>query len=169
MLVKRARKSAGKSASEYQRMIEVLKQFRILLKSIKRHYLWVEKKCGLSGAQIWAMAEISANPGLKVSALAERLAVHLSTASNMLRRLETLGFAERARVGEDQRTVQARLTAKGKALLRKAPRPLVGILQQALSDLPPATINSLHRDLGAIIRLMKFKDAGAKSRPLSDL
>ena len=51
------------------------------------------------------MAEISANPGLKVSELAERLALHVSTASNMPKRLEGLGLAKRARVGGDQRTV----------------------------------------------------------------
>ncbi len=70
----RAGKAAGGSAAERQKMLDVLKQFRILLNSIKRHYQWVERECGLSGAQIWAMAEIADNPGLKVSELAARLA-----------------------------------------------------------------------------------------------
>ncbi len=165
----RAQEPVTRPAPDSERMLEVLKQFRVLLKSIKRHYQWVEEECGLSGAQIWAMAEIAASPGLKVSELAARLAIHLSTASNLLRRLEQLGFAERSRIGDDQRTVQVRLSAKGKSVLRKAPRPLVGLLQQALSQLPAATLRSLHRDLAEVIHQMKFKDASARSRPLSDL
>ena len=149
--------------------LEVLKQFRVLLRSIKRHYQWVEQRCGLSGAQLWAMAEIADAPGLKVSDLARQLGVHLSTTSNMLRRLEELSLVKRTRIGEDQRVVQLRLTAKGAKILRLAPRPLVGILQQALAELPQARLDSLHVELGEVIRLMKFKDIKARSTPLSDI
>ena len=53
--------------------------------------------------------------------------------------------------------------------MQRAPRPLVGILQQALADLPQARLDTLHADLGEVIRLMKFKDVKARSTPLSDL
>lgn len=149
--------------------IEVLKQFRVLLRSIKRHYRWVEQECGLSGAQLWALAEIAGAPGLKVGDLARELGVHLSTASNLLRRLEDLSLVKRMRVGKDQRVVQLQLTAKGEKILRLAPRPLVGILQQALADLPQPRLDSLHSDLAEVIRLMKFKDVKARSTPLSDM
>ena len=152
-----------------KRRLEVLKQFRVLLRSIKRHYQWVEQESGVSGAQLWAMAEIASAPGIKVSDLARQLAVHLSTASNMLRRLEALALVKRLRIGADQRVVLLQLTAKGRKVLRLAPRPLVGILQQALADLPRRRLDSLHADLGEVIRLMKFKDIKARSTPLSDI
>ncbi|MBE0626554.1 MAG: MarR family transcriptional regulator [Burkholderiales bacterium] len=149
--------------------LEVLKQFRVLLRSIKRHYQWVEQECGMSGAQLWAMAEIAGAPGIKVSDLARQLGVHLSTASNMLRRLEELGLVKRVRTGRDHRVVQLQLSAKGAKLLQRAPRPLVGILQQALADLPPRRLDSLHAELGEVVRLMKFKDAKARATPLSEI
>ena len=148
--------------------LEVLKQFRVILRSIKRHYQWVERECGLSGAQLWALAEIAGAPGLKVSDLARQLGIHLSTASNMLRRLEELLMVKRLRIGKDQRVVQLRLTARGEKILQIAPRPFVGILQQALAELSAARVDSLQADLGEVIRLMKFKDVKARSTPLSD-
>ncbi|TSA11683.1 MAG: MarR family transcriptional regulator [Betaproteobacteria bacterium] len=153
----------------HENRLEVLKQFRVILRSIKRHYQWIERECGMSGAQLWALAEIAAAPGLKVSDLARQLGIHLSTASNMLRRLEELSMVKRLRIGKDQRVVQLRLTAKGEKILQLAPRPFVGILQQALADLSSARVDSLQADLGEVIRLMKFKDVKARSTPLSDI
>lgn len=160
---------AAVAAPNVQTRIEVLKQFRVLLRSIKQHYQWVEQECGLSGAQLWAMAEIADAPGLKVSDLAQQLGVHLSTASNMLRRLEDLDLVKRLRISQDHRVVQVELTAKGESVLLLAPRPLVGILQQALDELPQSRLDSLHADLEELIRLMKFKDVDAHSTPLSEI
>ncbi len=159
----------GVAFGPHKKRLEVLKQFRLLLRSIKRHYQWVEEECGLSGAQVWAMAEIADVPGIKVSDLAKALGVHLSTASNMLRRLEELGLVKRLRIGEDHRVVQLQVSAKGMRILRRAPRPLVGILQQALLDLPQSRVDSLYSDLGEVIRRMKFKDVKARATPLSDI
>jgi DNA-binding MarR family transcriptional regulator len=157
------------AAAGQKQRLEVLKQFRVLFRSIKRHYQWVEQECGLSGALLWAMAEIGGAPGIKVSDLAQQLGIHLSTASNMLRRLEELALVKRMRIGDDHRVVQLKLSAKGEKILQRAPRPLVGILQQALADMPQVRLDSLHADLGEVIRLMKFKDVKARSRLLSDI
>lgn len=157
------------AGSVQKRRLEVLKQFRVLLRSVKRHYQWVERESGLSGAQLWAMAEIARSPGIKVSDLARQLGVHLSTASNMLRRLEELALIKRLRIGEDHRVVQLKLTAKGTKILNIAPRPLVGILQQALAQLPRRRLDALHAELGEVIRVMKFKDVKARATPLSDI
>ena len=164
-------RSSGTSLSTagQKKRLEVLRQFRVLLRSIKRHYQWVEEQCGVSGAQLWAMAEIAGTPDIKVSELAQQLGVHLSTASNMLRRLEELNLVRRTRAVKDQRVVRLQLTDKGVGILKLAPRPLVGLLQQALADLPQARVDSLHADLAEIIRLMQFKDTEAHTLPLSDI
>jgi DNA-binding MarR family transcriptional regulator len=160
---------APAAACEQKRRLEVLKQFRLLLRSIKRHYRSVEQECGLSGAQLWALAEIAGMPGLKVGELARQLGVHVSTASNLLRRLEEFSLIKRKRIGDDQRVVRLQLSAKGRKILRLAPRPFVGILQQALAELSQPRLDSLHADLAELIRLMQFKDVKARSTPLSDI
>jgi len=132
------------------RMLEVLEQFRIVFRSIRRHYLSVERRAGISGAQLWALSQVAGKPGLKVGELARDLAIHQSTASNLLRRLVRLGLVKRRRAGRDQRTVALYVTPQGLKVLRHAPQPRIGVLQQALSDLPPKTLDALHRRLARL-------------------
>src|SRR5437762_11244155 len=86
-----------------RRMLEVLEQFRVIVKSIKRHYQDVERRAGLKGAQLWALAQVAGSPGSTVGDLARALAIHQSTASNLLRGLETAGLVTRERQHRDQR------------------------------------------------------------------
>jgi DNA-binding MarR family transcriptional regulator len=149
--------------------MSVLKQFRILFRSIKRHFQWVEEQCGVSGSQLWALGKIGEAPGLKVSELAKGLAIHQSTASNMLDRLEQLHLVRRERISTDQRVVRLFLTPKGEQVLESAPRPFQGVLPDALSTLPDASLRELHHHLDVLIATMKFKDVSGRSTPLSDI
>ncbi len=127
-----------RAARDPERIHAVLQQFRVLLRSIKRHYQSVEQRSRLGGSQVWALAEIAANPDIRVGDLARRLAIHLSTASNLVGRMVEMGVVTRERIASDQRVVRLRITESGRAALRRAPGPPVGLLQQALLDLPPA-------------------------------
>src|SRR6476659_8029230 len=127
-----------------RRMLEVLEQFRVIFKSLRSHYREVQQRTGISGAQLWVLARIAASPGSHVGEVARALAIHQSTASNLLRSLERLRLVARERRGADQRNVQLYATGKGLRLLRRAPQPLIGVLQQALTDLPAPVLASLH-------------------------
>jgi DNA-binding MarR family transcriptional regulator len=150
-------------------MLEVLEQFRVVFKSIRRHYRSVEQRSGISGALLWALAHIAANPGSQVGNLAQALAIHQSTASNLLRRLGARGLVSRQRRGKDQRAVQLFATAKGLRVLKRAPQPLIGVLQQALSDLSGPRLESLHRQLATLIAAMKVKSHQARGTLLSEM
>ena len=156
-------------ASNQRRMLEVLEQFRIVFKSVRQHYQSVERRAGISGAQLWALAQIAGNPGIQVGDLARALAIHQSTASNLLRRLETLGLVSRSRHGRDGRRVQLSTTGKGLRILRGAPQPLIGVLQQALTDLPKENLEKLHRQLAKLIAAMRVKDRQARTTLLSEM
>ncbi|HLX80773.1 MAG TPA: MarR family transcriptional regulator, partial [Burkholderiales bacterium] len=148
---------------------EVLELFRIVFKSIQRHYKSVRSRAGIGGAQLWALAQVAACPGIKVGQLAQALAVHQSTASNLIRDLEGSGMLARRRQGEDQRMVRLYATSKGLIVLKRAPRPLIGVLQQALSDLPTSDLDALHRHLGLLVASMRGTDRSARGTPLSEL
>lgn len=150
-------------------MLEVLEQFRVIIKSIRRHYRDVEHRAGLSGAQLWALAQVARHPGSRVGELARALAIHQSTASNLLRELEGLGLVTRQRRGTDQRHVQLFASKKGHQVLARAPQPLIGVLQQALSELPTTALRDLHDQLARVIRLMKVKSLAARATPLSEM
>jgi len=155
--------------AKQRRMLEVLEQFRIIVRAIRSHYQNVERRAGISGAQLWALARIADSPGANVGALSRSLAIHQSTASNLLRQLQQLSLVERRRRGKDQRSVQIFVTGRGRALLRRSPQPFIGVLQQALTELPDANLASMHRQLARLIKSMASKNLAARATPLSDL
>jgi DNA-binding MarR family transcriptional regulator len=65
---------------------------------------------GLSGSQLWALWQISARPGLRVSQLASALHIKPSTASNLLDKLELRQLVRRERRDTDNRVVRLHLT-----------------------------------------------------------
>ena len=160
----------GIGADQRRRMLEVLEQFRVIVKSIRRHYQDVERRAGVTGAQLWALAQIAGQPGSPVGELARALAVQQSTASNLVRELLKRRLVTRERRGRDLRHVQLYPSKKGLALLKSAPRPLIGVLQQALSELPAARLAALHAELAHVIALMKGRQvAAARALPLSEM
>lgn len=150
-------------------MLEVLEQFRIIFRSIKQHYQNVERRAGVTGAQLWALSQIASHPGMQVGELARALAIHQSTASNLLRSLEEHGLVRRERLARDLRTVQLVATAKGRNVLARAPQPLIGVLQQALSALSDRNLDLLHHELAALIGCMRRQGAAVPSEPISEL
>ena len=149
--------------------LEVLKQFRIIFKSVKAHFQNVEAQCRLSGAQLWALSVIVGQTGIKVSELAKELSIHQSTASNLVERLVSQGLVEKERSREDQRVVRLTPTAAGIGLVRQAPGPAEGVLPDALGHLPKATLDQLQHNLSELIALLQVKEASAENTPLSDI
>src|SRR5919106_1799594 len=66
----------------------VIESLRVIFKSVQRYSTMIEAQYDLSVNQLWALWELSKSPGLKVSELATAVSIHLSTASNLLDKLE---------------------------------------------------------------------------------
>ncbi|MEE4314900.1 MAG: MarR family transcriptional regulator [Desulfofustis sp.] len=130
---------------------EITRDLRILFRSIQAHAKHVETTCGLSGAKLWMLYEINANPGIKVSELAAALTIHPSTCSNMLDKLEQQGLISRDRSGRDQRSVHLSLTEQGASLLSQAPQPAQGELSRALQRLSDEHLSTLHNGLAGLV------------------
>lgn len=148
---------------------ETLRQFRVIFGAVRQHFQAIEKSCGVSGAQIWAMAALRETPGLKVSELAQALSIHASTASNLLDKAEKSGLLRRERNSTDQRVVRLYLTEAGEQALSRAPQPLTGILTHALGQLPADTLARLNEDLATLIAHMGAIDTQDAQKPLSEI
>ena len=146
----------------------VLKNFRIIFKSVQRHSAIVEAQCGLSGSQLWAMWELLMSPGLKVSDLSKAMSIHQSTASNLLDKLEKRELVKRERRGPDQRVVRLFLTPEGLKTINRAPRPAQGVLNHTLLRLPDKALESLESGLTEIVANMNLKDESAALKPLTE-
>jgi DNA-binding MarR family transcriptional regulator len=147
----------SRDGAQYRAMLGVLMQFRVVIASMHRHYRRVERACGVSGAYVWAMERLAVSPGLKVGDLARELAVHQSTASNMIDKLVQEGLVDRRR-GDDQRNVHLYLTPRGRRLMLRAPEPHNGALQEALMHLPPHRLQAIQEDLAWVIRRMSLRE-----------
>jgi len=149
--------------------MEALQHFRLIFKSVKKHFHWVEQQTGVNGAQLWALAAVVETPGLKVTELAKALAIHQSTASNLIDKLVKQKFLRRERSEEDQRIVFLFPEAAGSRVVKGAPKPLQGVLPDALRRLPAAELAQLNLLLSGVVRKMKVRDATGKSTPLADI
>ncbi len=146
--------------------LSVLQRFRVLIRTAQRHSQWIERQSGVTGAQLWALQELSEAPGLRVGELANRMALHQSTASNMIDRLETGGLVRKERTSADQRVVRLYLTNEGTALLERAPSPARGVLPEALRLLEQEDLAKLQTELDCLLKQIKHLDEGFGMQPL---
>ena len=153
--------------TKHQNMLTVLKQFRIVIRNIKTQYQDIQKATGVSGAQLWTLCVVAEAPGIKAGELARALAIHQSTASNLLDRLTQLGYVERRREGTDQRVVTIHLTRSGQAIVKNAPQPAIGLLQNALLSLSDERLSGLQQHLSELIHALGLKHERGGATPIS--
>lgn len=140
----------------------VLRKLRLVFNAIKGHFREVEKKAGIAGAQVWALSVIRDRPGVGVNDLAKAMDIHQSTASNLLKPLIERGMVTAGRAEADRRALQLKITARGLAVLKKAPAPVSGVLPDALSKLDLETLMRLDQDLAGLIAVLDTDARGAR-------
>ena len=168
MAVKMVRGSSAKAAKQ-QKVVSVLRDFRVIFGSVRQHFREVERRCGVSGSQLWILQEIKRAPAIGVSDLADLLAIHQSTCSQLVEKLVRSRHVIKSRSRDDQRRVGLQLTAKGKSTLQCAPGPTQGLLPEAISELSAANLESLHRSLRLLISKLDIDVEGAADQPLADM
>ncbi|MCB1958318.1 MAG: winged helix-turn-helix transcriptional regulator [Rhodocyclaceae bacterium] len=146
--------------------LDVLVRFRVLIRTAQRHSQWIERQSGVTGAQLWALQELADDPGLRVGELAKRMALHQSTASNMVDKLDTMGLLRRERGSADQRVVRLYPTPDGLALLARAPSPARGVLLEALRAMDGAALGGLQTSLDALLNQIRDMDSGFGMQPM---
>lgn len=148
------------------RVIGVVRNFRVAVRAVQAHSAWVERQCGLSAAQLWALWEVDRRPGMSVSEVARRLSIKPATASNLLDKVEDKRLLRRSREGPDQRVVQLFVTEAGARLLATAPLPAQGALLDALTRLDEEQLDELSQGLEALVDILHTKDEGSALSPM---
>ncbi len=146
--------------------MHALKKLRIVIRAAQRHSTWIEKQCGVSGAQLWVMQELLESPGVRVGEIAERLAIHQTTTSNLLDTLVKSGYVVKTRDATDQRVVKLQLSDEGRALLERAPKPARGLLPEALLKLDEGSLLELNKGLQALLEVIDQVDEAYGLQPL---
>lgn len=153
-------------AAETPLHMEALKKLRIVIRAAQRHSNWIEKQCGVSGAQLWVMQELYETPGARVGEIADKLEIHQTTASNLLDALVKRGLIVKERDREDQRVVHLVLSKEGTAVLEKAPKPARGLMPEALRKMDENGLAELNRGLQALLDVIELGDETYGLQPL---
>lgn len=161
-------RTSGANATTKSVEVRVLQHLRELYRVSQQHFQRIEVRCGLSGAQLWALSELKARPASTISEIASALSVHLSTASNLLDRLEDRKLVRRHRGPPDQRIVRVTVTTEGEAMLRLAPKPAEGIIPDALQRMRKDALVRLDHDLEALLRHAKTRNPAAAMKHLAE-
>lgn len=146
--------------------VDALKKLRIVIRAAQRHSSWIEKQCGISGAQLWILQELYETPGLRVGEVADKLAIHQTTTSNLLDALVKRGYVIKTRDTDDQRVVKLTLSEEGITLLQRAPTPARGLLPEALRKLDQDSLSGLNKGLQALLDVIEAVDEGYGLQPL---
>ncbi len=160
-----AASSAAASGAAAHRA-SILKKLRIVIRSAQRHSSWIEKKCGVNGAQLWIIHELHATPGMRVGEIAERLAIHQTTASNLLDELQKKKLVIKTRDANDQRVVRLTLSDSGSVLLAGAPKPARGLLPGALLKMNGSALQKLDAGLQGLLDSVGLIDEESGMLPL---
>ena len=149
--MRRAAGGAARAAAERR----ALQDLRTAVGSARRHDARVRRAAGISGSQLWALDEVAHAEGLTVNELAACLALHQTTASNLVNALVARQLIRRARDRNDQRIVHLHLTAEGARLLTRAPQPRSGLLVEALRRLAARDLEKFSRSLALLLGAMR--------------
>ncbi len=131
----------------FSKVLQLVRQVQVGMQNIDPSH-------GLSGSQLWALWQISAHPGQRVGELASTLHIHLSTASNLLDKLEARSLVRRERLDADNRVVRLYLADAGVKLVKGIPGPMQGHLRRALREIPEPVLAGLVRGVSAVLDSM---------------
>ncbi len=134
--------------------LAALQKLREIIRSAHEPVHFGAEATGISASQAWALAEIARTPGLIVSELGKTMAIHPSTTSNMLDKMQKRGLIRRERIDADHRVVHLFVTPVGERLLTQLPGPVTGLLPDALAQLDDRQIDQVNAALSLILEKM---------------
>lgn len=109
---------------------------------------------GVSAAQLFVLSALIDGREASLSDLAERTMTDRTSVTAVVDRLVQGGLVTKGTSDEDRRRASIRITAKGRTVLRGAPRPPTALLVEALQQVDPAERKRLERGLRALTRAM---------------
>jgi MarR family transcriptional regulator, organic hydroperoxide resistance regulator len=151
----------------------ILDSIRLLVRSLRLFDREAQAKYGISAAQMFVLHALDTDDVLSLNEVAEKTATDQSSASVVVGRLVEVGYVSRTARKDDRRHVELRLTAKGRAVIRRSPPPAQQKILGAIAAMPPRDrkafaemLDSFVETIGAGGRKapMLFEESAPKSR-----
>ena len=136
----------------------MLDALRRLVRALRESSRLVEKTVGISGAQLFVLQQLGEGTPLSINELARRTLTHQSSVSVVVSRLVEGGLVKRSANPEDARLLDVALTARGRALVARAPDVEQARFVRGLRRMARADREALQRGLTAWLDAMDLHD-----------
>jgi DNA-binding MarR family transcriptional regulator len=133
------------------RDVAALAAIRALVAALTQSARMIERRTGVTNAQLVLMRELASEGSLSINELAGRALTTQSTVSIVISRLEEAGLVRRSRSAADARRVEVGLTPRGRRLTARAPTPPTARLTAAMRRLPDTDLRALERSLTRLL------------------
>jgi DNA-binding MarR family transcriptional regulator len=111
--------------------------------------------------QAKALHLVQSDPGIRMSALAARLGVGLSTVSGNIDRLTEMGLVSRHDDPADRRQVVVMLTDRGQEVIERFQDLGAQLMRDLLEALDDTELHSLQRGVAGLVRALEQRQAAA--------
>jgi DNA-binding MarR family transcriptional regulator len=156
------RRSAVRRPAAQDDVSAIVQGLRRIVKALALYSQVVRRAYGLTGSQLWAIKTLQRLGPMTAGQMAYELAVHQSSVSTLVDRLEQRGLVRRVRSLPDRRFVRIQLTPQGERLAVRAPEAAQGHLLHGLKAMTPGEVRRLRQ---AITRLVGTMEADTIDAP----
>ena len=129
----------------------ILDALRSIVRELRLASREAEQRVGVHGAQLHALRQLADGPSTSLTELAERTHTDISSVSVVVSRLVEQGLVARKSADDDRRRLSLGLTARGRAVLRKAPEAGMSRLLQAASQLSDREVRAVAAGLSKLV------------------
>ncbi len=140
----------------------IVQGLRRMVRALQTYSQEVRSAYGLTGPQLWALKTLERHGRMTVGRLAAALAVHQSSISILLLRLERRRLVRRIRSRPDRRIVHVALTPRGAAVAADAPEAAQGRLLHALGSMSAEQLRRTRRVVDQLVQAMEASDVTAR-------
>jgi DNA-binding MarR family transcriptional regulator len=140
----------------------IVQGLRRIVKALHSFSQDVYRTYGLTAPQLWALKTLQREGPLSAGHLAQALAVHQSSLSVLIDRLEKHDLVHRIRAAHDRRFVHIALTKRGAALSHRAPEPAQGRLLHGLGAQTPSEVRAIRNAVDRLVEAMEASDTKAR-------
>ena len=134
-----------------------LDELRRLVQGLRTSSHAVERELGISGAQLFVLRELAAEPGVSIRRVSERTLTDPSSVSTVVSRLVESGLVTRARQASDARAMRLEISRKGAELLARAPEPYQARMIAALRGLAPRRLREFRLALREVVDSLEIE------------
>jgi DNA-binding MarR family transcriptional regulator len=138
------------AAARDEDVAALLDALRRIVRELRLAARAAEQEVGVHGARLHALRQLVDGPVASLTELAERTRTDISSVSVIVSRLVEQGLVERQVAADDRRRLTIGLTARGRALVRRAPEATVARLTRATRRLTDRDVRALSRGLGVL-------------------